>query len=180
MLLHCINIRGGVKRVGGHYLPREGNGFGCSVGMSRATCVKRGVDRNQCRERPRTKVGGTHNSTGATSDLRGIWQNFTLTVFEDGSQNYQQRGKVCIENDGSYVATNTESDGDTDSGPGTFLINATTGVVSEFGDAFQGALDAGKTVLAYVDMDDEDDPDVGLQVGVMIKTNFLPITFSCP
>lgn len=115
-----------------------------------------------------------------TSDLRGIWQNFVLTVFEDGSENYQQRGRVCIENDGSYVATDIESGGDTSSGPGTFVINGTTGVVTESGHALNGALDAGKTVLAYVDQDDEDATDVGLQVGVLIKTNFLPVTFTCP
>ncbi|MGH8453750.1 MAG: hypothetical protein ACRES4_02915 [Nevskiales bacterium] len=123
-------------------------------------------------------VGVKQGSGYETSDLRGIWRSFLVTVAEDGTENYQDRGSICIQNDGVYKVTFIESGGDTGTDTGTFAINATTGVLSVSGSStFNGALDAGKTVAGFVDFDDDVN---GLQVGVLIKTNFLPVTFSCP
>jgi hypothetical protein len=113
-----------------------------------------------------------------TSDLRGIWRSFLLTVAEDGSESYQDRGEICIQNNGAYKAKFVESGGDTGTDAGTFTLNPTTGVLSVQGSTtFNGALDAGKTVAGFVDFDDDVN---GLQIGVLVKTNFLPVTFTCP
>lgn len=113
-----------------------------------------------------------------TSDLRGVWRSFLLTVAADGSENYQDRGEICIQNNGAYKATFVESGGDSGTDAGTFVVNTTTGVLSISGSStFSGALDAGKTVAGFVDFDDDVN---GLQVGVLIKTNLLPVTFTCP
>jgi len=119
-----------------------------------------------------------------TSDLRGIWRSFGLVVTEGGAENYQYRGEYCVENDGNFTESFFESGGDSEIGnQDRFIINSVTGEVSvpsvPSNMTFRGAMDAGKTVIGYVDYDDE--PGVnGLEVGVLVKTNFLPITFTCP
>jgi hypothetical protein len=86
------------------------------------------------------KLAGTY----ALSDLAGTWQSNALATGPGAP--WWERAHALVGADGTFSATVTESDLSTRSKTGSWALSP-AGILTGGGDAFQGALDAGKTVF---------------------------------
>jgi len=94
------------------------------------------------------------NQSFKTKDLEGTWESNSLAT-GPGSP-WWERGSYLIQDDGSFTGTSTDSNGSNQNLSGTFHISPTGIVTISIGadpidPTFQGALDAGKTIMVATD-----------------------------